>query len=683
MSDRPLDRHPERSEGSPTQQTRFFAVSAAQNDGRGREIELLLLTMFAAVPLYGTQTISLAPLLAFHLAMAGITLRVAMGKGPELIPVPVMRFLGLAYIMFYVIDAALISRSAISASTHLVLFIAVYQPMEAKTTRTDAQRLLTTSLIFIASIATATHIAIVPFVILFTFLLFRQLIHLSHRDSLQSAAATAVQPPSTRAAAFYVCGTTAIGILLFPFLPRVRSPLLPGMTSGLSSASTGISDMIDFNHQRNIEPDATVISRVWMAQEAIPFFTPLRLRGMIYERFHDNRWLQGRRDLRSVETHRGVVRIARASGFARRATVQQRFIVGQRLFLPVGTYEIVGVPQVVEYPTHDIYTAWQPRRDIINYDVGMAWSTSPLRPLRAAVTNYPVTPAVTAMARRIVGDRTDPMKQASGIESYLATHFDYVANPAQIGRRSMTVDDFLLKEHRGHCEYFAAGMVALMTALDVPARIVGGFYGGKLNPLTGYFAVRREDAHAWVEVYDGSGWRTFDPTPPSLRPGNAQTGLLRAYASALSDSVNYFWDRYILTFGLADQISLAAEAIARARQMFFAMNRTARHTAANALTWRYAAVAAAMVALALVTFWIVQRRRPAFELLRDHLRTYGIEVGPSVTMEEALAELRRKQPEAALALTPLIVLYEEERFSPVHDANRVALLRRRLAELTR
>ena len=55
----------------------------------------------------------------------------------------------------------------------------------------------------------------------------------------------------------------------------------------------------------------------------------------------------------------------------------------------------------------------------------------------------------------------------------------------------------------------------------------GGFYGGTLNPLTGYFIIRREDAHAWVEVWDGRSWQTFDPTPASLRPGNAQEGLLR------------------------------------------------------------------------------------------------------------------------------------------------------------
>ena len=649
---------------------------------RTRDLELLLLAMFAAVPLYGTQVVSFAPLIAFHAVMAGMVLRVLTGRDPELIPISIMRFLAAAYIPFYVIDAAVISRSAITASTHLVLFIAAYQPMEPLNRKNEAQRLLTASLLFVASVATATHIAIVPFVVAFAFLLFRQLIHLSHRDSVEAARVAATEPPASRAAAFYVCGTTAIGILLFPMLPRVRNPLVPGFVGSLNHSSTGLSETINFNDQRTITNDPTVVSRVWMGQEAIPFFTPLRLRGMIYERFRKNEWVQGRRDFLPLDARNGAVRIARASGFTRPASVQQRFIVGRRLFLPVGTYEVIGVPQVVEYPTRDMYTAWQSRSDIINYDVRMARSTSPLRVQRVpiTITNYPVRPEVLAMARQIVGSETNPMKQAARIEWHLSTRFQYVADPARLGRARVDVDDFLLRVHKGHCEYFAAGMVALMTALDVPARIVGGFYGGKLNPLTGYFVVRREDAHAWVEVYDGNGWRTFDPTPPSLRPGNAQSGLIGAYAAALGDSINYFWDRYILTFGLADQIALAAEMISQTRRALANLNHSTRHTIANMLTIRYLEALLGFAALAMITLWIANRRRPAFDLLRDHLRARGIEVGPAMTMEEALAELRRTQPEVAELLQPLIVLYEEERFSEHSVAARV-LIRRRLSEL--
>src|SRR5260370_25413513 len=216
----------------------------------------------------------------------------------------------------------------------------------------------------------------------------------------------------------------------------------------------------------------------------------------------------------------GVARIARASGFNRRASVQQRFIVGTRLFLPAGTFEVIGVPQIYEYPRRDIYTAWQSRGDLINYDVGLAWNTIPLRAQRVAITNYPVTAPVLAMARRLAGNQTDPMKQAVRIESYLSTHFQYIADPAKIGHR-MSVDEFLLRDHRGHCEYFAAGMVALMTSLDVPARIVGEFYAGKLNPLTGYFVVRLEHTPARGEGFRGRRSPPFGPPPAAPRPRNA------------------------------------------------------------------------------------------------------------------------------------------------------------------
>jgi len=648
---------------------------------RRREIELLLLPMLAAVPLYVTQTISLPPLLIFHALMAAMAMRVAAGKSPEIVPALVMRILAVAYVFFYVVDVAAISRNAIAASTHLILFIAAYQPIEALQRKNDGQRLLTASLIFIASVATATHIGIIPFVVAFAFMLFRQLMQMSHLESVALAAATPVETPSGRAASFYVAGTAVIGMALFPILPRVRNPLVPGMAGALTSASTGLSDAIDFNQQREILPDATVVSRVWMGQEAIPFFTPLRLRGTLYERFNGNKWLQGRRDFVPLPARDGATQIARPVGFSRTVTVQQRLVNGSRLFLPAGTWEVDGPPQLYEGPTRDIYMVWQSRRDVVNYDAHLARETAPLRVRRVPVTNYPVTPAVAALARQIVGNNADPKAKAGAIEHYMSTRFTYVANPAEIGH-VMSIDDFLLKERRGHCEYFAAGMVALLTAVDVPARIAGGFYGGKLNPLTGYFVVRREDAHAWVEVFDGAAWHTFDPTPPSLRPGTGEGGLVGVYATAISDSVNYFWDRYVLTFGLADQVALAIEAIVRTRALFATLRGGASRSLRQVLTMEFAMMLLVLVAAGAVLVWVLRGRRSLFDELAAHLRARGIEVGAAMTMEEALAALRRAHPDAAIALAPLIRMYEEEAFSAQRDKRRVTLIRRELRNLS-
>lgn len=647
---------------------------------RRREVESLFLAAFAAMPLYLTAAIGMFPLVLFHLSMALIIYRVSKGGSPEIMPPEWMRALAIAFVPFYVIDAAIISRGAFPASTHLVLFIAVYQATESSRENNSTQRLLTTAMIFIASIATSTHITVTFFVIVFAFLLFRELMHASHVDTAMMIDKEYGEAPSSRAAAFYLCGTTIIGVLLFPLLPRVRSPFVQGIAGALTSATTGLSDSIDFNQERQTPTDPTVIARVWMGQEAIPFFTPLRLRGVIYDRFLQNEWLQSRAGFYEVRPFRGEFRVAHPVGFTRSARVQQRYLKGTRLFFPSGTYAIRGVPQLFEGPPRGSYATYQAGRDIVTYEVGMALWLQPLERERIAATNYPVTPAVAALARSMVGDSTKPTAQAAKIESYLSRNFQYVQAGQHVGR-PMTVDEFLLRERRGHCEYFAAGMVALMTSLNVPSRIVGGFYGGRLNPLTGYFIVRREDAHAWVEVWDGGKWLTFDPTPTALRPGGAQPGLLGMYATAISDSVNYYWDRYVLTYGLADQVALAAEVIARVRD---AMGRGRRGAATAA---RQIASPQVVTSLALLVGFVAailaaaRRRRSAFDLLAGYLASIGIRIGPAMTMEEALRELRRRRPDIARDLEPLIAFYEAERFSSQRDRQRIDTIRRRLAEM--
>lgn len=649
---------------------------------RGREIEMLLLAMFAAVPLYLTQAIGVVPLVLFHTLMAGITLRVAYGRGPDLVPPVLMRVLAFAYIGFYIVDAAVISRSAIAASTHLVLFIAAYQPIESLTRNNLSQRLLTSGLIFIASLATSTHITIILFIFVFGFLMFRQMIYVSHMETIRAIGRPYSLAPASRAAVFYIIGTAIIGASLFPLLPRLRNPMVQGFAGALQNAATGLSDSINFNESRTSDPDPAVVARVWMGPQAIPFFTPLRLRGAVYDAYTDNKWMQTSADPKGVRPRRGVFQIARPVGFARAARVQQMLArAGGRLYFPAGTYAVKGLPQLYRGGTRDSFQTIS-RTDNVTYEASMARVVEPLDAQQTRVPNFPRSPEIIDLARRIVGNTTGSEERARLIERHLLQNYQYVQRPEEIGRRTMSVEDFLLRVRKGHCEYFAAGMVALLSTLDVPSRIVGGFYGGRMNPLAGYFTIRREDAHAWVEVWNGSHWATFDPTPPSLRPGNVQAGLLRSYLSAISESATYIWDRYVLTFGLGDQIALAAEAITRVRQAWRGGRASLRAVAEIASASPRSIFAYSLLLGLMVLLWVVPfRRRPAFDLLVRHLRALGIEVGEAMTIEEALAELRAHAPDQATTLAPLIALYEEERFSGRPDPARRRLLGRRLAEL--
>lgn len=648
---------------------------------RAREVETLLLAMFAALPLYLTQAIGALPLMAFHLIMAGMVVRTIWGRGPELIPAKVMRFLAIAYVPFYVIDAAVISRSAIAASTHLVLFIATYQPTEAMQRNNQAQRLLTTGLIFVASLATSTHITIVLFVIVFALVMFRQLMYVSHMETVRAIGREYDEAPSGRAAMFYLAGAMVIGGLLFPLLPRVRNPLVQGLGGSLSTATTGLSDSINFNEPRVSNPDATLVARVWMDAQARPFFSPVRLRGTVYDRYQNGEWLQTERGLRHVPARAGgTYVIGRPGGVDRAARVELRPIKG-KIFIPAGTYALEGLPNLYEGPARDTYFTFQVRNEGVTYDARMAYDTEPLRLERVTTTRYPVTPEIAALARQVVGVETDPAKQAALIERWMVQEFRYVADPGELGGRTMSVDDFLLRTRGGHCEYFAAGMVVLLTALDVPARVVGGFYGGRLNPLSGFYAIRREDAHAWTEVWVGTRWATFDSTPPSLRPGSGASNPIGAWLGALGDSITYFWDRYVLTYGLADQITLFADLITRTRDALAGTRLRAAAGLQRIVATNVAMLLAGLLFVGVVAMVIVRRRRPLFDLLAAQLAARGIKVGPAMTMEEALAQLRAQQPEAAQELAPLITLYEEERFSAHEDKKRSARIRRALSEL--
>jgi transglutaminase-like putative cysteine protease len=628
---------------------------------------MLFVAMFAAVPLYFTNAIGAAPLLLFHGAMLVLALRVAAGKSPELLPPAVMRGLATAYIPFYFIDWLAVSHSAIAASTHLVLFIAVYQPSESLQRNNQAQRMLTAALIFVASIATSTHITIVPFVIVFAFLTLRQLMYVSHLETVQSVGREYREPPSARAALFYVAGTVVIAAMLFPFLPRVRNPFVQGFAGNLGSATTGLSETIDFREPRVSPLDATIVARIWMDYKSRPFFVPIRLRGNVYDEFADGIWRTRNRGLRPVLLRDDGYFIARRAGIEGTAIIQTRTERG-RVFLPSNTYRVDGIGgPLYEGPGRDMYYAYS--RGMVTLDVAMAMQSEPLRLTHVATSGYPITPEVAALARRIVGDEKRPEKQAALIEEWMVRNFRYVPNPAT--PPAMTIERFLLRDRIGHCEYFAAGMVVLLGALDVPARIAGGYYGGRLNPLMNYFTVRRDDAHAWTEVWDGKRWLTFDSTPPSLRPGSEDGGLLRAYASALGDSVNYFWDRYILTFGLADQITLFSDLITAARDAL----SVRMHASVAGLKSRSFAALVVLIAGALAAVVYLRRRRSLFDLLAARLKRHGVEVSSAMTVEEAFGLL---QAQDAQQFAPLIALYEEAVFSARADRGSIRNLRKLL-----
>ena len=108
--------------------------------------------------------------------------------------------------------------------------------------------------------------------------------------------------------------------------------------------------------------------------------------------------------------------------------------------------------------------------------------------------------------------------------------FYYTLSPTPI-RGADFVDQFLFEQRRGFCEHYAYAFVVLMRQAGIPARIVGGYQGGELNPETGTVVVRQLDAHAWAEVWlAGQGWVRVDPTA-AVAPERIDYGVQDALAN--------------------------------------------------------------------------------------------------------------------------------------------------------
>ena len=171
--------------------------------------------------------------------------------------------------------------------------------------------------------------------------------------------------------------------------------------------------------------------------------------------------------------------------------------------------------------------------------------------------NPSLSDEVSELARRLsLGTRTR-LERVEAVMGHLAS-FGYtvdLVDPAD-GREGDPIESFLFTTREGHCEYFATAMAVLLREMDVPTRLVNGYYGAHWNQLGEFYAVRQADAHSWVEVHFGSlGWVTFDPTPPTGRIAGDQAVLWPAIREALDAARNAYL-QYVVDYDLGKQMAL-------------------------------------------------------------------------------------------------------------------------------
>ena len=116
-------------------------------------------------------------------------------------------------------------------------------------------------------------------------------------------------------------------------------------------------------------------------------------------------------------------------------------------------------------------------------------------------------------------------KTVAEIQSFVRSCADYDENAAAEGDAA----HWLVKNGRGYCVHFATTAAVLLRAAGIPARFVTGYVvsvqAGLRRTVTG------QDAHAWVEYWDGESWRILEATPtveasvlPPMQKENRQYG---------------------------------------------------------------------------------------------------------------------------------------------------------------
>ncbi|MCH9686998.1 MAG: DUF3488 and transglutaminase-like domain-containing protein [Deltaproteobacteria bacterium] len=514
-----------------------------------------------------------------------------------------------------------------------------------------------------------------------------------------------------------VATLAGVGALLtFLLFPRWGvGVFLRGQLPG--EVRSGFSDEVQLGGFGTIKTDATVVMRIRPDHDPGTTRPTWHLRGSSFDRYEGGRWEHGadaiRGPLRVVygrhsvtdDNHPRLVRPGRSlqlqgraiPGYAgavevHRASVILEDIGADLLFVPSPTVAVKvqarGALESRARPiggrNHEIRVNKMPGP--LQYRA--VWrTTEPSRAELAAMGNPPqdpelatylqrsqgLSPAVGELARRLTADAPDRLSRVQAIMQHLA-RFEYTLeqrSSARVEAGADPLEGFLFDTQAGHCEYYATALAVLLREVNVPTRIVNGYYGAHLNKVGGFFAVRQADAHSWVEVHFGDlGWVTFDPTPPSGRIAGDDAAWWPA-ATELLDAMRNTYLEYVIDYDLSKQLAILEQLGLRDRG----------HQPRGAGRWILVGVIAIGAGLWLGRRWRRRRRdqaRPETVLLQrvlQRLAAKGHATAPDDTPHAIASRVRASGAVVADDLDRFLRGYEALRFGPAQDEAALTRLR--------
>ena len=497
--------------------------------------------------------------------------------------------LTIACVGFFIADEFLISRTFLSASVHLVLFVMLVRLFSAQRDR-DHYLLAVLAFLMVLSAAVLTVdstflIALAGFVLVAvaTFILM-EMMHSSQRAPVQ--ARDPQVPQVHRKLSFTIAGIAPLlllliflgGAFIFFLLPRVSAGYLSAYT-GSNDLSTGFSDRVELGRIGEIQRSKAVAMHVQVDGDTVGIMS-LKMRGIALNYFDGKSWTNTRQRfvLRRGSDARFNL-LSRDGQVLKGRTVHYRVtlepFLNEVFFLLAtpesleGNYRVVSVDGAGDvYDIDNEHPVSRYEADsILRGPVSAHHADSPLGDQSETQRMYLQLPVldsrIPALARQITEKSAGPLEQASAIESYLRMKYGYtlqLPNPLP----SDPIANFLFVRKQGHCEYFASSMAVMLRSLGIPSRVVNGFSGGEFNDLTSQYVIRASDAHSWVEAYiPGEGWLQFDPTPPGGAQVHTQWDRFLLYVDAMAS----FWREWVINYDLGHQLRLTQDASRGSREL--------------------------------------------------------------------------------------------------------------------
>lgn len=387
-----------------------------------------------------------------------------------------------------------------------------------------------------------------------------------------------------RTALWLPLGSLVLMGFFFFILPRTQTPLWD-LFNPAPRAQTGYSDEVRPGAATAVESSQEVVLRAEMA--AIPT-EDLYWRGAVLDRFDGQVWRRPQRPRPPEQVTGGrplQIQLVQRAG---RAPVlltldrPERWIEGR--VRPLGGRVFTASQRGNRQQTYRL----QSRLD------GRLLPGGSDRSVDLALPEN-LSPRLQQLATEL-GEGTPAERVAQTLDWYRQQGFRYSTEQLPTGEGSL--ERFLFDAQAGHCEFFAASLAVLLRLQGVPARLVGGYYGGEYNPLGGYYLVREAMAHVWVEaLLPDEGWRRLDP---SGLAANAATGIAGRrslglpWHQRLADGLGYLWTRTVITYDLKQQIRTAGQL----RQQLSGVRQ-------------WGVPVAAIMTVAAVAVWWARRRRPA------------------------------------------------------------------------